>query len=49
MIGWLGLGSACLKRRDVSVPLAQHMHAIYRDTLSSGRGEEDFFSVAAGR
>jgi 3-hydroxyisobutyrate dehydrogenase len=33
----------------VPVPLAEHMHAIYSDMLSSGRAEEDFFSVAAGR
>jgi len=45
----LDLIVAAAKAAGVPVPLAEHMHAIYRDTLSSGRGEEDFFSVAARR
>lgn len=37
------------KAAGVPVPLAEHMHAVYADALASGRAEEDFFSVAAGR
>jgi 3-hydroxyisobutyrate dehydrogenase-like beta-hydroxyacid dehydrogenase len=40
---------AAAQAAGVPVPLAQHMQSIYRDMLAAGRGEEDFFSVAAGR
>jgi 3-hydroxyisobutyrate dehydrogenase-like beta-hydroxyacid dehydrogenase len=45
----LDLIVAAAKAAGVPVPLAEHMHAVYRDMLASGRAEEDFFSVAAGR
>jgi 3-hydroxyisobutyrate dehydrogenase-like beta-hydroxyacid dehydrogenase len=45
----LDLIVAAAKAAGVPVPLAEHMHAIYRDMLSSGRGEEDFFSVVSRR
>ena len=38
---------AAAQAAGVPVPLAQHMQSIYRDMLAAGRGEEDFFSVAA--
>lgn len=45
----LDLVVAAAKAAGVPVPLAEHMHALYRDVLAAGRGEEDFFSVAARR
>jgi 3-hydroxyisobutyrate dehydrogenase-like beta-hydroxyacid dehydrogenase len=45
----LDLIVAAARAAGVRVPLAEHMHAIYRDMLSSGRGEEDFFSVVSRR
>ena len=43
----LDLIVAAAQAAGVPVPLAEHMHGIYKDMLASGRGEEDFFSVAA--
>jgi 3-hydroxyisobutyrate dehydrogenase-like beta-hydroxyacid dehydrogenase len=41
----LDLIVAAAQAAGVPVPLAEHMHAVYRDMLSSGRAEQDFFSV----
>ncbi|HEY9531616.1 MAG TPA: NAD(P)-dependent oxidoreductase [Burkholderiales bacterium] len=45
----LDLIVAAAKAAGVPVPLAEHMHGVYKEMLSSGRAEEDFFSVAARR
>ncbi|HEX2199010.1 MAG TPA: NAD(P)-dependent oxidoreductase [Burkholderiales bacterium] len=45
----LDLIVAAAKAAGVPVPLAEHMHGLYADAVASGRAEEDFFSVAAGR
>ncbi len=43
----LDLIVAAAQAAGVPVPLAEHMHAVYKEMLSSGRAEDDFFSVAA--
>jgi 3-hydroxyisobutyrate dehydrogenase-like beta-hydroxyacid dehydrogenase len=43
----LDLIVAAAKASGVPVPLAEHMHGIYKQMLAQGRAEEDFFSVAA--
>jgi 3-hydroxyisobutyrate dehydrogenase-like beta-hydroxyacid dehydrogenase len=42
----LDLIVAAAKAAGVQVPLAEHMHSVYRELLAAGRAEEDFFSVA---
>jgi 3-hydroxyisobutyrate dehydrogenase-like beta-hydroxyacid dehydrogenase len=42
----LDLIVAAAKAAGVPVPLAEHMHSVYREVLAAGRAEEDFFSVA---
>lgn len=44
----LDLIVAAASAAGVPVPLAQHMHSLYRGLLAAGLGEEDFFSVVKG-
>src|SRR5687768_7786006 len=41
----LDLIVATAKAAGVPVPLAEHMHAVYKELLAAGRAEEDFFSA----
>jgi 3-hydroxyisobutyrate dehydrogenase-like beta-hydroxyacid dehydrogenase len=42
----LDLIVATAKAAGVPVPLAEHMHAVYKRLLAAGRAEDDFFSAA---